>query len=74
MTVDDLYKALSRARKDGLGKMKVMLSDDDEGNGYHHCFEGVFLVPDDMFGDRYSPRLPYGVSPEDAVKKHVIIC
>lgn len=74
LTVDDLYKALGQARKDGLGKRRIMVSDDDEGNGYHQLFEGVFLIPEDMFGDAYSPRSPYGVTPEEAVNDYVIIC
>jgi hypothetical protein len=75
ITVDELYKALGQARKDGFGKKKILLSNDDEGNGYHQCF---FTVSTDVksfgFGDGWAAgMLPYGVSPEDAENNYVII-
>ena len=50
LTVDDLYEELAIARKNGLGKRKVLLSNDDEGNGYHYCFFSVTEITDDFFG------------------------
>ena len=75
ITVDELYKALAQARKAGMGSKKIMLSNDDEGNGYHECF---FSVTTDLkefgFGRGHSVvLLPYGVSPEDAENNYVII-
>ena len=75
ITVDELYKALAQARKAGLGNKKIMLSNDDEGNGYHECF---FSVTTDLkpfkFGERWAAgMLPYGVTPEAAEKDYVII-
>lgn len=75
ITVDELYKALAQARKAGMGSKKVMLSNDDEGNGYHQCF---FSVTTDMesfgFDEAWAVgMLPYSVSPEEAVKDYVII-
>ena len=75
VTVDELYKALSQARKAGMGSKKIMLSNDDEGNGYHECF---FAVTTDIksfgFGGRWgASMLPYGVSAEDAENNYVII-
>ena len=41
LTVDELYEELKTARKNGLGKKKIMLSNDDEGNGFHLMFYAV---------------------------------
>lgn len=75
VTVDELYKALAQVRKAGMGSKKIMLSNDDEGNGYHECF---FAVTTDIksFGfDRgwAAAMLPYRVSAEDAENNYVII-
>lgn len=75
ITVDELYKALGQARKQGFGKKKILLSNDDEGNGYHECF---FAVTTDVksfgFGSVWGAgMLPYGVSPEEAENEYVII-
>lgn len=75
ITVDELYKALDQARKNGFGKKKILLSNDDGGNGYHQRF---FTVATDVksfgFGDGWAAgMLPYGVSPEDAENNYVII-
>lgn len=73
MTVNELYEALARVRKAGMGGKKILLSNDDEGNGYHECF---FSVATDIksFGfENAAYMLPYGVMPEDAEKDYVII-
>lgn len=75
ITVDELYKALAQARKAGMGSKKIMLSNDDEGNGYHECFFSVTTDLTEFGFDKGwgSSMLPYGVSPEDAVNNYVII-
>ena len=75
ITVDELYKALAQVRKAGMGSKKIMLSNDDEGNGYHECF---FSVTTDLksfcFGQGWAAgMLPYGVSADDAENDYVII-
>ena len=75
ITVDELYKALAKARKAGFGGKKILLSNDDEGNGYHECF---FTVSTDVksfgLGESWAAgMLPYGVSPEEAENDYVII-
>lgn len=55
LTVDELYTELAKARKMGMGNKKIMLSDDDEGNGYHLCFYAVTPAKE-VFGD-----CPYGL-------------
>lgn len=75
ITVDELYNALGQARKAGFGSKKILLSNDDEGNGYHECF---FTISTDVksfgLGEGWAVgMLPYGVSPEDAENDYVII-
>lgn len=74
ITVKQMYKSLEAAMKAGFGDKKILLSNDDEGNGYHECF---FVLTPDIgsfgFGDRFAPSLPFNVSPEDAEKNYVII-
>ena len=60
LTVDELYKELAAARKKGLGKKKIMLSDDDEGNGYHLMFFAVTDKTKEFFASPYM-NLPCGV-------------
>lgn len=38
LTVEALYKSLGRLVKAGQGNKKIVISDDNEGNGYHGCF------------------------------------
>lgn len=71
ITIDELYRALARARKAGFGSKKILLSNDDEGNGYHECF---FSIATDVKKFRLSYNdLPYGVDLEDAENDYVII-
>ena len=70
VTVDELYRALAIARSDGFGSKKILLSNDDEWNGFHQCF---FQVCTDLKALELSYNdLPYGVEPED-VDNYVII-
>lgn len=38
LTVKDLLKLCQEEIKKGHGDCSIMLSDDDEGNGYHYCW------------------------------------
>lgn len=38
LTVERLYKSLGKLVKAGQGNKKIVISDDNEGNGYHGCF------------------------------------
>ena len=65
LRVKDLYKLCKEEISKGNGDMVVMLSDDDEGNGYHYCwyafttttqmlkpfeYNGKMIKPDDING------------------------
>ena len=70
LTLDDLYTEIVKARKMGMGKKKVILSNDDEGNGFHYCFYAVSPT-EKVFGeDPYG--LPFGLTKED-LKDYVVI-
>lgn len=38
LTINDLWKACIEQRKRGNGNKKILISTDDEGNGYHGLF------------------------------------
>ena len=67
LTVDQLYAALATAKKEGLGKRKILLSGDDEGNSFHEMFFAVSEVTEDY---AYA-LLPVPV--EEAMKDYVIV-
>ena len=66
LTIDELYSILRTERTKGNGK--IMISTDDEGNGYHPLFFGVTPITED-----FSYATFYGVSFEDAKNDCVIL-
>ena len=75
LTVNQLSKILNEAKKNGFGNKHIMVSEDDEGNGYHELFFGLTTDEEDvkeMFSDRFSPMLPYGVT-KDNLKDYVLL-
>ena len=44
MTVLELAVQLAKLVKAGKGGMKVIVSDDEEGNGFHEIFYGVTMA------------------------------
>ena len=69
LTIDELYKALAAERKKGNGKKRIMLSDDDEGNGFHQCFYAVTPITENFAYANFG----YGVSLKKAMEEFVII-
>lgn len=41
ITIDQLAEMCKKAQAAGLGKKKVVMSSDDEGNEYHQAWEGL---------------------------------
>lgn len=68
--VKDLYEVLKGAVRDGLGDKKILISNDDEGNGYHECFFGLSEVKGNIYEEN---MLPYGVTLKEAEKNYVIL-
>jgi len=46
MTVNDLYKDCATEILNGNGERVIMISDDDEGNGYHYLWYSFQTVTD----------------------------
>ena len=72
ITVEQLYAELGELIKNGGGKKKILLSQDDEGNGYHQMFYGVTTDLRPFFTGTYPAHL-FGVSAGNAIKNYVII-
>lgn len=68
LTVKDLLSACKEAVKEGYGDRVVMLSDDDEGNGYHTLFY-AFTSDKDMLRYIFEDHLLHddGYKPEDII-------
>lgn len=47
LTINDLKRECEKQIKLGNGNKVIMLSDDDEGNGFHYCWY-TFCKPDDQ--------------------------
>ena len=69
LTVNELYKELAIAKKNGDGKKKILLSNDDEGNGFHLMFYSVSPAKGNIL---YQHDLPYSVKMEE-LDDYVII-
>ena len=52
LTIKDLYKECKYQINKGNGDKVIMISDDDEGNGYHYCWY-LFSTPDELMLDDY---------------------
>lgn len=73
LTVKDLHKYCERLIKHGEGDKKILISDDDEGNGYHELFFH-FSPTTDFFNDaKYAPSLPYNITQEQARNEYIIL-
>jgi hypothetical protein len=74
ITVQKLASLLTQEIAKGNGKKKVMLSNDDEGNGYHEMFFGVTDIDGNMASmfEAMSYMLPYGVNAEN-ISNYVIL-
>ena len=71
LTVDELYKELAIARKNGWGKKKIMIPDDDECNGFHLMFHSITDKTEAFFESPYM-HLPCGVRRSE-LKDYVIL-
>lgn len=69
VTVNHLLKLCQMENAKGNGEKKIMLSNDDEGNGFHECFF-TFTDPKDAGIEPY--LLPYGVT-EENVGEYLIL-
>ena len=55
MNVEELMEYCKEAIENGKGKHEILISDDDEGNGFHYLFYS--FQPDDVVKDYgYDPK------------------
>lgn len=71
LTINDLAELANEEIKKGNGTKKIMLSDDDEGNGYHGLYF-AFTPTEKIFSGSYPLSLPYGVKSEE-LKDYVVL-
>ena len=71
ITIEQLYLECAKQINAGNGKRHIMISDDDEGNGYHELFFGFSPCKDTIGDDAY--MYPYGVTPEQAQKEYITL-
>lgn len=60
LTIKDLLKHCQDEIKKGHGDHVIMLSDDDEGNGYHYCWYS-FTTPAELNNGLEELGLNYGI-------------
>lgn len=59
LTVAGLKKMCDYQIKQGNGDKKILISNDDEGNGFHELFY-AFQEVDKIFDGKYHPSTPLG--------------
>lgn len=64
LTVKELCLICAQAIHDGHGDKNIVISDDNEGNGYHGLFYGFTPVSQDFVDDIYDSKT---TSPEDTI-------
>ena len=75
LTINDLYKLCKNQIKKGNGEKKILISDDDEGNGFHELFFGISgtrVENGESFFDEVCIPYPYGVN-ESNIDDYVIL-
>ena len=76
ITINELYDALRIQKAMGNGKKKILLAEDDEGNGYRPMYFTV--TPMERFvGEDGENYLDYsnlhGISSKDALENYIVI-
>ena len=71
LTINDLAKSVNEEIKKGNGAKKILISNDDEGNGYHGLYFR-FAPAGNIFSGSYPPSLPYEVNKEE-LKDYIIL-
>lgn len=69
ITVKELEKFCKEQVKNGNGNKKIMLSDDEEGNGYHDLFFAFTPVTKDAVAYTFL----HDCSEEEALKDYIIL-
>ena len=65
LTVKELAKLCQDEIKKGHGDYSIMLSDDDEGNGYHYCWYSFSMVEELMSAEDEEFCLNEDIAPKN---------
>lgn len=71
ITVKQLQILTQELITKGLGDRKILISQDDEGNGYHELFFG-YTNPTKILKDGMA-QLPFNIDAEKASREYVIL-
>ena len=71
LTINDLAEFVKGEIKKGNGAKKIMISNDDEGNGYHGLYFDS-TPTDKILSGSSPPSLPYEVNKEE-LKDYIIL-
>lgn len=72
ITVKDLYFALAKEMTNGNATKKILVADDDEGNGYHPIYFAVTPMENFEREDLDCCFL-HGVDVDDALENYIVI-
>lgn len=70
LTVKDLQSWCNSAVKQGFGKRKIVITNDDECNGVHELFNGFSLLQAE---DARCLFLPHGVTASELEKDYIML-
>ena len=65
LTVKELAKLCQDEIKKGHGDYSIMLSDDDEGNGYHYCWYSFSMAEELMSAEDEEFYLDEDIAPKN---------
>lgn len=64
LTIDELIEEARKAKKKFGGNKYVLISNDEEGNGFHECYFPFADAKEYLVGCAYAP---YDLNPADCV-------
>ena len=64
LTINDLLRVCQQKVKEGHGNKKILISTDDEGNGYHELFYGINTNIREF---EAISEMPFGINLDDYV-------
>lgn len=73
LTVAQLMRVCQQAIRDGYGNKHILISNDDEGNGYHELFYGISTIKEEELNALYDMQMiPCGMTKEE-LKNYVTL-
>ena len=72
LTINDLAELCAEQQRKGYGDKKILISNDDEGNGYHELFY-EFSNPREVFKGNYPPSKPCHLGDAEIRADYIIL-